>query len=727
MKKVNTILPLIFCVTTAFSQKEEEGHMHGPDGRHVVTSEQAKTGTTFILSHHDMRIEGADGKTILGAVVNSTIAPKDAPNAPIHTEKNAYEPENEIYGSHMSYTKPGEYILKQDVVLPGGRKVAVEFPVFVPAVAVGAAEAPHEHHGLNWPVILGGTLAGAAALYFAYRAGRNSRTSGIANLVAFALLMTVAPTRAWAGEDEPGHMHGADGRHIVTEKDAPTASGPQLRAYPGPNEAKSATKSVGDVKFVLEIENEEMAPDPDLVTVEEAQTKLIGLQTAQAELSGNASGLQATGRVSANPNGLVKVNSRTGGRVLRLGALPGTSVQKGQMLAVIESAELAEAQSAFRRANADMTQILAGVKVAEAGVAAARTEVDVAERTLARQNQLARAGEFASPAMERARAALSEAQASRASAQAEVARLDRLVDRLAQGVASGVVAERDLDRAKSELAAAKAALNNSTTEANLAKIALDREENINRQGLRNAREVDAARAQAELSRAGQKSASSRLLQARADVTRAQSAIRVARDQIKLLGGAPGGGHTVTITAPISAQVGQRLVSAGQTIAAGELLYDLLNADVVWVVVDVFEKDVPKVKLGQTIKVVADAYPEDDYEGEVAFIHNEVDPQTRTTAVRIVLANPGERLKQNMFVRVMLGGDGDGGVTVPASAVQSDKGLDVVFVEEKAGVFRRTLVQVKGSFGNRLLVDGVEAGRNVVTNGSYQLLAMAGAK
>jgi RND family efflux transporter MFP subunit len=190
-----------------------------------------------------------------------------------------------------------------------------------------------------------------------------------------------------------------------------------------------------------------------------------------------------------------------------------------------------------------------------------------------------------------------------------------------------------------------------------------------------------------------------------------------------LGGTVGGGNTITLTASIPAEVEHRFVNVGQTVAAGEPLYDLLNADIVWVLADIYEKDVPKARIGQSVKVVADAYPNVVYRGEIAFIHNEVNPQTRTTLVRVVLNNRGERLKQNMFVRIMLGVGASDAVTVPSSAVQDNKGLDVVFVEEKPGVFRRQLVQIKGTFGDRTVVEGVEAGRKVATSGSYQLLAL----
>lgn len=729
MNRIKILLPFLLLTTVASPKGEEDGHMHGPDGRHIVTPQDTKGAESMILSHHDMRVEGPDGKSVLGAVVNSVIIAKGKPGVPIHTEKNVYEPDNEVYGSHMTYTSPGEYVLRQDVKMPDGRQLQVEFPVLVEEESA-TGEAEHDHHGPNYLLIFGGGILGVAALVAAFRMGKKSGTGGVAALVILALLVGLLPTPARAGDDEEGHAHGPDGRHIVTETGTKKEGGPRFKAYPGAKGQSEAAQTVDGVKFTLTIENEEVKADPDLLALTDQQSKVIGLQTAVVEVSNSASALQTTGRVTANPNGLVKINSRSGGRVLRLGALPGTAVRRGQMLAVIESPDLADAQAAYRSANTELAQSQAGIKVAEATVSAARSDLNIAQRNLARQQQMANAGEFASPSLERARSAVSEAKSELDSAAAAVSQLEKLVRRLREGLASGVVAQREVERAEAELAQANATKLDAGNQLRLAQDALRREESIAKDGLRNSQEVDQARAQVEQAQSALKSGLSRLNQAKADTVRVNGSIRVARDQIGILGGTPGSGHTITLTAPIDAEVEHRMVSVGQSIAAGELLYDLLNADVVWILADVFEKDIPKVKVGQAIEVSADPYPNEVYEGEIAFIHNEVDPQTRTTPVRIVIDNPGELLKQNMFVRVNLGvdrGGGGGGATIPAAAIQKSAGLDVVFVQERAGVFRKTMVQVKRSLGNRVVVEGVRSGQTIATTGSYQLVALAGGK
>ncbi|HLP00146.1 MAG TPA: hypothetical protein VK171_16235, partial [Fimbriimonas sp.] len=230
MKKLLAISLLVCAATSGFTQEEEPGHMHGPDGRHIVTEQPKQEASSIILSHHDLRIEGPDGKSVIGAEVNSTISRSTAPTKPVHTEKNAYEPENEVYGSHMTYTEPGEYLISQDVKLPDGKQVKVDFPVFVPPPAEAMGEAEHDHHGPNYLLIIGGLIAGGAALFAAYKFGKKNASQGVGLFVIATLSTSLLPVQSFAQEDEAGHAHGPDGRHIVTQAQVEQAVGPQLRA-----------------------------------------------------------------------------------------------------------------------------------------------------------------------------------------------------------------------------------------------------------------------------------------------------------------------------------------------------------------------------------------------------------------------------------------------------------------------------------------------------------------
>ncbi|MBL8047487.1 MAG: efflux RND transporter periplasmic adaptor subunit [Chthonomonas sp.] len=721
MKRTLLLTSLLLAATMA--RAGEEDHAHGPDGRHLPPTQTTSNPESQLLSHHDLRIEGADGKSMLGCTVESKIWRKDKPSEIVHTEANAYEAENEVYGSHMTYRAPGEYVISEGITFPDGRKTTVEFPIIVAAEQAAAAEDEHAH-GPNYLAIVGGILGVGAALVIAFRMGKRS---GRGPMVAMLLLSGVLVTGPRAQESEAAHAHGPDGRHII-----PMASkgsvGPKLPAYVGQAGSESQTKTVEGVKFTLTIENEETVPDPDVVQLSEQEVRLTGLKTAQVQVSPAAGGMYATGRVQANPNGRVIVNSRTGGRVLTLSALPGTEVRKGQVLAVLESTELADAQASMSAAIADQRQVAAAVQSARSAIAAAESRVATAERTLARQRQFAKAGEFSSPTLEAAKAEASRVAAELSSARTRLMATEATVGRLARGVASGVVAQRELDAARAEVALANTALGNAHRQDAVAKAALAREQGIAKQGLRDAKEVEQAAADLSQARAELTSRRSDLTRAIADQARAATALRISGDQVRLLGGRPGGGHRISITAPISGEVESRSVSLGETIASGQQLFELLNASVVWVICDIYEKDIRRVQIGQHVDVVADALPGLTFPGEIAFVHNEVEEKTRTTKVRVAINNPGERLKQNMFVRAQIGIESGRQVTVPTSAVQIVKGMSMVFLKQGEGVFRKHIVQVQSTLGDKtILRTELPPASVVVTDGSYQLAAIAGSR
>jgi membrane fusion protein, heavy metal efflux system len=186
---------------------------------------------------------------------------------------------------------------------------------------------------------------------------------------------------------------------------------------------------------------------------------------------------------------------------------------------------------------------------------------------------------------------------------------------------------------------------------------------------------------------------------------------------------------VTITSPIGGEVEKRPVNTGEIVAAGQTLATILNTETVWVESDVFDKDLSRVRIGQRVTIAADAVPGRTFAGTVNYIGAEVNPETRAVRVRTVVANRGEVLKPNMFVRALIGTAGsENAVTVPADAVQEDGAASVVFVEEveeEEGMYRRRVVRVGPTLGNQIVIQsGLLPGEKVVTAGAYQLLVKA---
>jgi membrane fusion protein, heavy metal efflux system len=743
-----TAIALAGGVPDAAYAQEEAGHMHGPDGRHIAAPSAGGGGANSILSHHDLKITDSKGAVEKGCEVHSSIHPKGNPADVIHREANVFEPENGVYGSHMTYKSPGEYVLVEKVTLPDKQQMTVEFPVWVPDPAGG-----HADHGTSpWLYILGGAVV-LLLVSGAYAVGRRSASRGQAALLLLCAGVAFASTAGAQGEGEAGHMHGPDGRHIAMPG-AGGGGGPQLRAYPTPDGKESAVQTRGAYRFELSIENEELKPDPDLVVLTPEVVQSVGVTVVEAREQAAAGGIATTGQVRPNPDRAVTVNSRVAGRVVRVGVTPGQDIGAGHVVAVIDSAEIAEAQAALQRGRADLLQAQAASSRARAQVAEEQAELararadadaaggraETARKALARQRELAEAGAFSQGPVEAARSAVAEVEGELRQAQTGLATLEAQSRRLEQGAKEGLVARKEAEAAQSAAAQGRTRVNTAERQVQIAQAALAREERIQREGLRNAREVQQAQGDydaallAVRSAEAVVSAQSRAVQAArsgaqevgTSVQRANTTIRSALNTLRVLGARPGGGSQVTLTTPIGGEVESRPVNVGQSVAAGEVLATVLNTDTVWVVSDVFEKDLARVRVGQKVVVTADALPNRTFPGTVNYVGAEVDPQTRAVRIRTVVPNPGELLKPNMFVRALIGTEaGEGRVTVPAEAVQEDGAATFVFVEEEPGQYRKRAVKVGAKLGGQVAVQsGLLPGEKVVTNGAYQLLAKA---
>lgn len=780
------------------AQEDEAGHMHGPDGRHVAVAETfgASAGKS-ILSHHDLKITDTskfsrtkEGALVEGADVHSVIHKKGDPKA-VHREHNAYEPENGVYGSHMMYREPGEYVIIENVTMPGGKKYSLEFPIWVPAPG-GGKEKPA---GTS-PLLLGiGAAAVLGLIIAAFVLGRRSGRQAAAGRSVLALMAGLAPlSPTGAQEEEAGHMHGPDGRHVAVAETFGSKPGDPLRAFLGPNREIEAFQTKDSFRFRLSIENEEMAPpDPEVVNLAPAAAKAVGVQVVPASSRPLAGGLATTGQVRPNPDGQVTVNSRVSGRVLRMDVTPGQKIARGHVVAVIDSTEIAEAHAALSRAQSEHRQseaarsraraevrrmqaqaaeaeaglerVLAQRGEAQAEVERARAEMEVsrgkaenARKTLARQQQLAAAGAFAQGPVESARSAVAEAEGELREAQTALANSEAQARRMEQGIKNGVVARKDLEAAQTAAMQGRTRAATAERQLQIVRTALTREERIQRENLRDAREVQAAQAELEAAQLGIKSAEAGVTRqhkavaaaealvaaqrravdsARAQIQSTQSEVREAdaaaagarqavhsaMNRLQLLGSRPGGGNQIIVTAPIGGAVGTRPVNAGQVVAAGEVLATILNTQSVWVESDVFEKDLPRIRIGQRVAIGADAVPGRTFDGTISYIGGEVHPETRAVRVRTVVLNPAEVLKPNMFVRVVIGSGRGSAVTIPLAALQEQGGEQVVFVAESGDAYRRRVVRVGPTLGDQVVIEsGVKAGERVVTRGSYQLLA-----
>ena len=184
---------------------------------------------------------------------------------------------------------------------------------------------------------------------------------------------------------------------------------------------------------------------------------------------------------------------------------------------------------------------------------------------------------------------------------------------------------------------------------------------------------------------------------------------------------------VSLPAPASGTVTSRTVNSGEVIEANKELLRVTDLSSVWVVGQVYEKDLGKVHIGSGASITTDAYPGRVFRGQISYVDPKVDPQTRTAQARIELANPGQQLKIGMYVNVAfaaLSGTQTTTPVLPVAAVQNLGNQQVVFVATSdPNVFAMRPVRLgPESSGFYPVLEGLSVGDRIVTEGSFMLRA-----
>jgi cobalt-zinc-cadmium efflux system membrane fusion protein len=180
--------------------------------------------------------------------------------------------------------------------------------------------------------------------------------------------------------------------------------------------------------------------------------------------------------------------------------------------------------------------------------------------------------------------------------------------------------------------------------------------------------------------------------------------------------------TFSLNSPIDGIVVERNATVGASVGTDANLFKIIDLSRVWIDADVFEKDLPRVRPGQEVKLKVTAFPESTFSGKVILINSVLDPETRTVKVRTEVANPDGRLKPDMFANVQIITDVNrAAISIPQSAVLNDEGKTIVFVADGDG-YKKRQVQAGIRNNDRVeIVDGLSAGDKVVVKGNYLLL------
>jgi len=189
-------------------------------------------------------------------------------------------------------------------------------------------------------------------------------------------------------------------------------------------------------------------------------------------------------------------------------------------------------------------------------------------------------------------------------------------------------------------------------------------------------------------------------------------------------------QSITLRAQASGVVMEKKAVAGMRFMPGEMLYQIADLSSVWVLADVFEQDLGLVRMGQSVKIRFDAYPDKAFTGKVTFMYPTVMPETRTAKVRIELPNPAGLLKPAMYARVEIAsGRGRGKVlAVPDSAVLDTGTRQLVLVQRGEGAFEPRPVKLgMRTDGYIEVLGGIKAGESVVVSANFLIDAESNLK
>jgi cobalt-zinc-cadmium efflux system membrane fusion protein len=221
-----------------------------------------------------------------------------------------------------------------------------------------------------------------------------------------------------------------------------------------------------------------------------------------------------------------------------------------------------------------------------------------------------------------------------------------------------------------------------------------------------------------------------ILQAETDYKIAQADLHSDRERLSLYGVSPssltGQNRTsplLPVRSPIGGIITEKHAIVGELSDPSKNLFTVADLSSVWVLIDVNEKDLSKVHKGQAAIVTVGAFPDLKLKGNITYIADLVDESTRTVKARIEVANPGRKLKPEMFatVELSLPTDVQPVLVVPVEALQDLDGKKVVFITENGADFEARQVEAGRTVNGMIeIVSGLKEGERYADKGAFIL-------
>lgn len=212
---------------------------------------------------------------------------------------------------------------------------------------------------------------------------------------------------------------------------------------------------------------------------------------------------------------------------------------------------------------------------------------------------------------------------------------------------------------------------------------------------------------------------------------AKTEAKAAEDRLHLLGmtdeeiSSIGKRHTidsrVAIKSPIAGTVIEKHLTNGEVVESIKTLFVIADLSNLWVIADIPERDIPKIKKGQETAVTVSSYPENIFRGKISYIGEVIDQETRSVKVRAEVENKNGILKPGMFAAIKISAGKKDVLAIPASAVQREGEKTIVFVLKDENSFEKRVVEIRSPLdGFHEVISGVKEGEKVVIKGAFTL-------
>ncbi len=492
-------------------------------------------------------------------------------------------------------------------------------------------------------------------------------------MLAAALLLSGCGDAAESGDDHTGHDHGPN------ESAAEQRGGDEHGNEDGHDDHGDEDGHEGHDDHEGE----------GAVRLTPKQMEEFDIEVREASAGTVEQSLRLPGEVMHNPNQVAHVTPRVPGVVREVMKQVGDEVQAGDVLATIESAELAESKSDYlaRRVERDLAQV---------DLERAQTISQNTQRVLdklAEQPDAEALEQFEGLDIGENRRELLGGYAALLATRATANRLERLYDQEITSEAAYLEARSELEQASAEYASARDAI----TYANQ----------------RNLQERQRA---VETATFALKAAERKLLALGLDAEQVAAIPEQKDEQLAM----------AELTAPLAGTVTKRELARGEVVSTETDAFVVADLSNVWVMLTVYPRDLGTVNRGQPVTLRSPGL--EPVEAEIDYVSPTVEEETRTASARVVLDNPEGRWRPGLFVTGVIdtgsrklsngtAGDDSQRVVIPRSALQEVEGQTAVFVQHADG-FEPRFVEVGETGGDTVrIVRGLAPGeRYVATNG-----------